>query len=152
LTEKDVQTEIDDALERVREEKVHVGDKTEAYRSFRCSIEEVEFRKRLGAKGRSSALESRPTDACEEVVRSFAETVRPYSVEEVDGAENVLETVSEELGAEMAFALSPKTDAVPPKDAVMSSVDERAFELEVLPTRSKTRRLRYARHALWSRT
>jgi hypothetical protein len=32
----------------------------------------------------------------------------------------------------MAVALSPKTDAVPPKDAVVSSVEERVLELEVV--------------------
>jgi hypothetical protein len=64
-------------------------------------------------------------------VRAFAGTVRPHSFEDMDEAETVLETVSEEPGAEMAVALSPKTDAVPPKDAVVSSASERILELEL---------------------
>jgi len=134
LTDKDtVQTEIDDALERVHEEREHVTGKMKAYRRFRRAIEETEFRKQRTSKGRSSALtlESHSTDACEQVVRAFAETVRPHSFEDMDEAETVLETVSEELGAEMAVAHSPKTDAVPPKDAVVSSASERILELEL---------------------
>lgn len=130
-----VETEIDDALERVREERRHVSGEREAYLRFRRAVEEVSPRRprRTSTLSHDTVFESRRTGACEEVLDEFAETVRPYSVEDLDEpeGETVLETVSEELGTEIALALSPETGAGLPKEAVLSAVDERVVELEL---------------------
>jgi len=73
-------------------------------------------------------------DRCRRVREGFAETVRPYSVEDVAEAESVVATIGEELGEEVARAISPGGGAFTPtvRGAVLSAIGDRRSELRAM--------------------
>ncbi|APW97304.1 hypothetical protein CHINAEXTREME_05740 [Halobiforma lacisalsi AJ5] len=65
----------------------------------------------------------------------FAETIRPYSVADVDDAEPLSATIAEELGDDVAVALAPSTDrrfTADLKQVVLSATRQRRAELEAM--------------------
>lgn len=134
-----VETHVDAARERLEREREHIVGERRAYEEFRREVAAVGTTTPGGTGSRAGGVVSvadagNPGTAnCRQLLETFAETVRPYSVEDVDGEEPVLETVREELGDGIALALSPSTDhGVTPqvKQAIAAKTAERLTELE----------------------
>ena len=134
-----VETHVDAARERLERERDHIVGERRAYKQFRSEVAAVGTTTPGGTGGRAGGVVSvaevaEPGTAnCRQLLETFAETVRPYSVEDVDREEPVLETVREELGDGIALALSPSTDhGVTPqvKQAIAAKTAERVTELD----------------------
>jgi len=145
-----IQTHIDRALDRVRDEQTHVDEKQAAFDAFERSVRDISpvLQRTHGGPGQSadgglvtvSASSLTPTaesgaDRRREVRETFAETVRPYSIEDIDEPESLSKTISEELGDDVSVALAPETGGrfTPPvKRAALSAITERRQELAAM--------------------
>lgn len=136
------------AIERVAAEREHVADELRAYDRFERAVHDIEpaalpatggsrpaadggavtqSRTALGEDPRASR-----SDPAARVREAFAETVRPYSVEDIDDAEPLVETMAAELGDGIAATLASTTPGqLTPevKGAIRSAVDRRRAEL-----------------------
>ncbi|OIB58571.1 DUF7260 family protein [Natrialba sp. SSL1] len=150
------------ALDRVAEEQAAVATGIRAFERFETGVEEIEPSTGVyissspaattapatastttfpdggdNATPAASIVQHRPNepDATARVRTLFAETVHPYSTETIDESEPLLETVVEELGPDIATALSPTTPAqfTPAlKKAICTSADQRRTELDTM--------------------
>ncbi|WP_135821960.1 DUF7260 family protein [Halostella litorea] len=114
-----VESGLDRARSRVREERERVAAERRAYDRFRDAVESVpaapvDRRGSAAAGGVVPAAASggeRPgRSRCRRVREAFAETVRPHSVADVEGDESLLATLRAEFGDAVALALAPDTD------------------------------------------
>jgi hypothetical protein len=132
------------AIERVAAEREHVADELRAYDRFDASVRDIEPATAAAAGGRpatdggavtrarTAVREDSMAGPADRVREAFAETVRPYSVADVDDGEPLVETLAAELGDGIAATLSPTTPGrLTPevKDAIRSAVDRRRAEL-----------------------
>lgn len=136
-----VKTHITTARERVEREQEHVAGERRAYKRFRSEVAAVSATPPGAAAGRAGGVVSTlgasdpGSGACRRLREAFAETVRPYSVEDVADEEPLLETLREELGESIALALAPSTDhGVTPqvKGAITTKTGERLQELDAM--------------------
>lgn len=136
-----VETHVDAARERVEAEREHILAERRAYEQFRSEVAAIGTTTPGGAGGPAggvvSVADTGDPGASEsrQLREAFAETVRPYSVEDVAGEEPLLETVREELGDGIALALAPGTDhGVTPqvKQAIAARTTERVAELRAM--------------------
>jgi hypothetical protein len=149
-----LQTHVDQALDRVQSEQTHVNEKQAGYDTFERTVRELPTGSpgNQGTVAQSATGEALTASAsllsvqssqnhCREVREAFAETIRPYSVEDADEPESLLETISEELGDDVAVALAPQTGGqftAQTKQAVLSAITERRDELAVMEQRLET--------------
>ena len=141
-----IETHIDSALSRVEREQTHVEEESRAYERFRSEVTSLSPKPATAASAGTSAVggclsvsgwsrsESTTTDACR-IRELFAETVRPYSVADLDVEEPLLETIREEFGDSIAFVLAPGTDAevtMQIQRAICSMIKQRQRELDAM--------------------
>ncbi|WP_435115097.1 DUF7260 family protein [Halolamina sp. C58] len=131
-----IETHVDRARTAVEREREVLSEERSAYETFRRRVESLsaaEMGHGGGVGGARGGVVSRTAHgdasggACEQVREAFAETVRPYSVDDV-GDEPLLETIREELGDGIALALAPTTEtAFTPetKGAILTATRER---------------------------
>ncbi|GGL73285.1 DUF7260 family protein [Halocalculus aciditolerans] len=143
-----VDTYVDDAEARVADERDHVTGERAAFTQFRKTVADMTPRTGTGngrtggsaASGGGAAAtsfvgDSAGTTQCARVREAFADTVRPYSVDDVDADEPLLVTVREELGESVALALAPNTSlgfTPTVKNALLSTVGDRRQELDAM--------------------
>lgn len=145
-----LQTHIDQALDRVQSEQTHVAEKEAAFEEFERNVREIPAVSPSSQRettqpatgGLLTVSASAPTtttqtteDRYHEVREAFAETVRPYSIDNLDEPESLLATIGEELGEDLAVALAPETGGqftATTKQAVLSAIAERRQELSVM--------------------
>lgn len=131
-----IETHVDRARTAVEREREVLSEEGSAYEAFRRRVESLsaaEMGRSGGVGGTHGGIATRTAHgdtsggACEAVREAFAETVRPYSVDDV-GDEPLLETIREELGDGIALALAPTTEtAFTPqtKGAILTAARER---------------------------
>jgi len=136
-----IETHVDSATEAAERERAALTEQGAAYEEFRrrvASLSTTEIRRGCAgatAHGSVTARTARADTggaACERVRETFAETVRPHSIDDV-GEEPLLETIREELGDGVALALAPTTDAgftPKTKRAVLTATRERSRGIE----------------------
>lgn len=145
-----VETHIQQALDRVQDEQTHVAEKQSAFDAFErdvrdisvCSSNQQAGTTHTTSGGVLTAAASTvlggggaSEDRCRAVREAFAETVRPYSIDDVDEPESLVATIQEELGDELAVALAAETSSQftpTTKQAVLSKTTERCKELDVM--------------------
>jgi hypothetical protein len=144
-----VRTPLLQALERVADEREHVTEKQNAFDEFERTVRDLsvapqsgEFEASQAPTGGSIAVSvatthgTRPSeDHCRSIREAFTETVRPYSVEDLDEPESLVETMAEELSRDLATMLAPGSGGqftAPTKRALLSAVAERQQELTVM--------------------
>lgn len=105
----------------VEREQTHVDEERQAYEHFHSEVASLSPQtptnqsRNKSVTGKSISLSkctqshSAESNACR-IRELFAETIRPYSVADIDTEETLLETVQEELGDSIAFVLAPGTD------------------------------------------
>ena len=142
-----VTTHVHDALDRVDAEQEHVVGELSALDRFEAGVRELDPVSPAESTGASHAVgdaapvagafrpnAARP-DRLDRVRDLFAETVRPYSLADVEGSEPLVETIRTELGEEIATAIAPATPGRFTADlqrAILSSVDQRTAELRAM--------------------
>lgn len=129
---------VHDAKSRVRSERKAVEAKVDALDRFVDRVEEMtpapspsSTTAAATAVGTVSRASRSTADDCETVRRAFAETVRPHSLDDVDGSESLTETIEAELSKSVAVALAPATEttfSAPVKRAVLSAAGTRGAE------------------------
>ncbi|ELZ80106.1 hypothetical protein C455_07065 [Haloferax larsenii JCM 13917] len=147
---------IYEALDRVADEESHVTNKSAAVDEFCVRVRGLspQSGQTVGAAHASEAGGSEHAtaaatgtmvhqaaqsgtgpDLCQQVCRTFAETIRPHSVADVDSEESLLTTIQAELGEEIAVALSPSsgtTDSPALQAAVLTAATTRLDELQTM--------------------
>ncbi|TKX57352.1 hypothetical protein EXE44_10295 [Halorubrum sp. SS7] len=114
-----VDTYVERARTRVRTEREALDAKRTAFERFDRRVRSISADPTpvasTGAAVTGTEQRVKPAgDArCRDVRRAFEETVRPHSLDDVEGSgdESLLETVRSELTESIALALSPATDA-----------------------------------------
>lgn len=142
-----VRTSVHEALDRIDEECEHVSGELDAFDRFDAGVRDlepvvpVERCSTSTHQGGGTVLAASPPqqdaggETTAQVRELFAETVRPYSVADIDGTEPLVKTMAEELGEGVATALAPSTpgEFTPEvKAAIGSAVDQRRAELRVM--------------------
>lgn len=144
-----VRTHIWQALDRVEDEQEHVVEKQTAFDEFEQTVGDLSVAppsSEIGAlqasAGGSLGVSIATThgtqpseDHCQHVREAFAETVRPYSIQDLDEPESVVETIAEEFGKDLAMIFAPGSGGqftAPTKQALVSAVAERQQELAVI--------------------
>lgn len=135
-----LETHVDAARERVEKEREHTVGERRAYERFRSEVAAVGTTTPGGTGGQAGVVSVADSGDpgqtnCRQLRKAFAETIRPYSVADIDGEEPLLETVREELGDGIALALAPSTDhGVTPqvKQAIVARTAERVAELRAM--------------------
>ena len=112
-----VDTYIDQARTRVQAEQDAVDEKRETYKTFINRVTELQTDPAsspssgmTATTGTHLAVNSSPDDHCRTVRTVFAETIRPHSIDDIDGSESLLETIRGEFTDTIAVALAPPTD------------------------------------------
>lgn len=136
-----VETHVEQALERVERETDHMRGRLRAVEDFEDSVSDVPpARDGPGRPATDGGVVLSPGIArtgsrdggCAAVRERFAETVAPYSTDDLDGSESLIETIGEEFNEAVALALSPATGAdfsPATKRAVLSAAEERRREI-----------------------
>jgi uncharacterized protein (DUF3084 family) len=141
-----IETHIKSALARVERERTHVEEEHRAYERFHSAVASLSIGPVPtqsasgptvgGAVSVSGGSQSEATKTDAGRIRElFSETVRPYSVADLDTEESLLETIREELGDSIAFILAPNTDVrVSPQvqRAICSAATQRQRELDAM--------------------
>ena len=139
-----VETQVEQAVERVERETEHMRGRHRAVERFADRVADV--RPAADGAGRpatdggvvlSPGMGGASTreGGCAEVRECFAETVAPYSTADLDGSEPLVETISEEFNEAVALALSPATGAdfsPATKRAVITAAEERGREIKAM--------------------
>lgn len=129
----DVETRVDRAAARVREERTALEAKGAAYESFVRRVAAVPPApaptpsgppRATAATGAQFHAEATGDDRCRAVREAFAETVRPHSVADVDDPESLSTTIRSELTGAVADVLAPTSDAVLTPEAKRAVVAE----------------------------
>lgn len=142
-----VTTHVHDALERVDGEHEHVSEELAAFDRFGAGVRDLDpvssvespgSTHRTGATAHASTPFRRTAtevDRTKRVCKLFDETVRPYSIADLDGSASLVGTMSEELGREIAVAVAPTTSGrftAEVKEAILSAVAHRRAELRAM--------------------
>jgi len=141
-----IETHIDSALTRVKQEQTHIDAECQAYERFLSGVTSLSPQPAAAPVTNPSAAggtlsvpagsqpDAATTDA-DRVRELFAETVRPHSVADLDTEEPLLKTIREELGDSLAFVLASETNAgVSPQvqSAICSKSQQRLQELKTM--------------------
>ena len=143
-----VRTHVRRALGRVADEREHLAEKRAALDEFGRAVRDLGVdvpnpsATRSDTPAGDAAAAAAPAvrgtepgaDRCRSVRDAFAETVRPYSVDDVETPEPLVETMRAELTDDLAAALAPGSGGqfTPmTKRAVLSAVADRKRELTV---------------------
>ena len=142
-----VAQQLTEARQLVEDEREHIDNKLAAFDQFATGVSRLSadpMPHAAGSATRDGVPESVSTaldhgtgsdDRIETVRSLFAETVRPYSIEDVAEPEPLLVTIREELGAKIALSLSPSTDrpfTAELQAAIQSATDQCQAELEAM--------------------
>jgi hypothetical protein len=144
-----VRTHVRRARDRVGHERDHLTEKRAALDEFERTVRDlsVDLQHDTGtgpggpagdatvASAPAARCTQQATDGCRSVRDAFAETVRPYSVDDVETPEPLFETMRAELTDDLAVALAPESSGrfTPmTKRALLSAVAERKRELAVM--------------------
>lgn len=143
-----VRTRVDEALERVDDERRRLREKRSGLEEFERELREVPARS-VGSgrpdRGVPTAVsvaevdDVAAADRCRRLREAFAGTVRPPLA--VDESEPLSTTIEAKLGAEVATALAPETVAAfseRTKAALLSAVADRRAELASMDRALKT--------------
>mgnify|MGYP000203418355 FL=1 len=137
-------THLDAARDLARSEQESVRAKLDAYDEFVARVQDLPVESRspgqraaaLPAGGaHASGASAGPESACASVRAAFRDTVRPYSVEDLDDDEPLLATIRSELSESIAVALAPTTDAgftTSLRDAIVAATDSRRAEARAM--------------------
>ena len=143
------------AVDRVDEELAHVEDTSKAFERFDAGVRTLDPAPLSNGGGAASAdggtvpvsppvRRSGPTTSSAEQVRSlFEDTVRPYSVADLDEPEPLTATMSEELGDGIAAVLDPSTPGrftAEVQQSVHAAVEQRQAELRAMERALETER------------
>lgn len=146
----DTEAQLDDchlqeASRLVDDERDYIEDALAAYDRFLSGVGQLAVDTPTAAGGSatggpqsvSTAVrgDSTGSDGLQELRSLFADTVYPCSTAEFDEPEPLLVTVREELGAEIAFAVSPSTDCLLTPDlkgAIETAADQSRMELRAM--------------------
>ncbi|MDJ1433097.1 hypothetical protein [Halostagnicola sp. A-GB9-2] len=136
------------ALDRTTDERTKIGSKVSAFARFDARVRDLDAvasvdtaeavpRSDCGRIFDTRLLKRNANQAAEidRVRELFARTVRPHSVDAIDETEPLVETIEEELRAEIALALSSSASgrfSPEMKAAIRSVVDRRRTELETM--------------------
>ncbi len=139
---------LEDARRLVGDERDHIDEMLAAFDRFADGVRRLPTESPspsarsttfgTGPPGSISAAvggRSASDDTTRRVRSLFAETVCPYSIEDVDEPEPLLVTIREELSPEIALAVAPSTDRVFTTDlqaAICSAVDQSQAELRAM--------------------
>ncbi len=117
-----VRTPIHQAIDRVADERDHLEGHLTAIDRFAAGVRELSPVSVAVSSGPPQRPDGgivladqpqwgadRPSDRCEQVRELFADTIRPYSVDDLAEPEPLLETIAEELGTDLALAFSPES-------------------------------------------
>lgn len=137
-----VETHIDHARTRVQAEQEAVDAKLDAFETF---IDRVSTLSTEPSPSSASAItattgthvqiETSSDDPTRAVRTTFAETIRPHSVADVDESESLLQTIRNEFTDSIAVALAPTTEtsfSAALKEAIVTEATTRRAETEVL--------------------
>jgi hypothetical protein len=140
-----IETHIQQALDRVRDEQVAIEEKQTGYERFVREVEAISAetlthnRSRqttAGAVATMTATPSNGADSCQRVRERFADTVRPHSTADVEHPETLLETIAVELSEQIAVALAPQNATTGftagLKNGVLSEAAQRQRELRAM--------------------
>ncbi|MCG1003212.1 MULTISPECIES: hypothetical protein [Halobacterium] len=140
------ETHLRDARERARSERSAVQEKLAAYDQFISRVRELspetdpagQRARALSAGGAQSSGPATGTNTgCAGVRSAFRDTVRPYSVDDLNGDESLLETIRSELSDTIAVALAPATETGLTnslQDAVVAASRSRRVEARAMET------------------
>ena len=138
------ETHVGQAIERVERETEHMRGRLRAVGRFADRVADVP--PAGDGSGRPAtdggvvlspglAGTSTPEGGCATVRDHFAETVAPYSTDDLEGPESLVETIGEEFSEGVALALSPATGAEfsrATKRAVIAAAETRRREIEAM--------------------
>lgn len=136
-------THLDAARDLARAERESVRGKLDAYDQFVARVQDLPLESShpgqrapaLPAGGAQSSGSAASTETgCASVRAAFRDTVRPYSVEDIDD-EPLLETIRSELSDSIAVALAPTTDTgftSSLRDAIVTAVESRGVEAHAM--------------------
>lgn len=141
-----VNTHIQQALDRAREEQDAIEGKQIAYRRFVSSVEKTSTETLTTQRGglqtttspvaTASLTPSAGSKSRKQVRELFADTVRPHSTADIEDAETLLETIAAELSDQIAVALAPQNAtegfAVGLKNSILSEAAQRRRELRAM--------------------
>jgi len=137
-------THLAAARDLARAERESVRGKLDAYDQFVARVQDLPLESShpgqrapaLPAGGAQSSGSAASTETgCASVRAAFRDTIRPYSVEDIDDDEPLLETIRSELSDSIAVALAPTTDAgftSSLRDAIVAAVESRRVEAHVM--------------------
>ena len=139
-------SQLQDAIQLVADERDHIQDALTAYDRFISSVSQLAVETPTaaarsatggGPQSVSAAVRNEPTgtEGLQAVRSLFADTVYPRSTAEFDEPEPLLVTIREELGEEIALAVSPSTDALLTADlkgAIETAADQSRMELRAM--------------------
>ncbi|WP_181691284.1 hypothetical protein [Natronomonas sp. LN261] len=113
-----IDTHIDRARTRVRDEQAAVDAKIDAFDAFAGRIEDVSTAPTpttstgvTTAAGMQPCVTAAADSRCRQVRTAFAETICPHSVDDPDDGGSLLTTIREEFTETIAVALAPTTEA-----------------------------------------
>ncbi|WP_137291260.1 DUF7260 family protein [Natronorubrum halophilum] len=143
-----ITTHVHEALERVNTKREEVAETVTAVDRFARRVDEIRPVSPVKPTGGgyaadggvvAAATRSRPrppTNRCQDVRELFAETIYATSTDaDVDRADSLQTTISDELGQEIALLLSPETDrrfTPDVKGAVLTVTRKRRAELKAV--------------------
>ncbi|ELZ28463.1 hypothetical protein C474_15184 [Halogeometricum pallidum JCM 14848] len=127
----DIETHVDRATARVREERTALEEKSAAYESFVRRVAAVPTEpapsgppRATTAAGTKFRAETAGNDRCRAVREAFAETIRPHSVADMDAPESLSTTIRSELTDSVADVLATTTEAAFTPEAKRAVVAE----------------------------
>ncbi|MGB9965715.1 DUF7260 family protein [Halobacterium hubeiense] len=137
---------LDDARDLARSEREAVTAKFEAYDQFTARVQNLSIdathasqsAPALATGGAQTAKTTANADTgCASVRAAFRDTIRPYSVADLDDDEPLLETIRSELSDSIAVAVAPTTDASfteSLRDAIIAATQSRRLEARAMQT------------------
>lgn len=141
-----IDTHIQQALDRVREERDAIEGKQTAYKRFVSGVETISADPMAPSQGGHqttggpiATMHATPpsnSTSQAQVRERFAETVCPHSTADIDDPETLLETIAAELTDQIAVALAPQNAttsfAAGLKNSVLSEATQRQSELRAM--------------------
>lgn len=141
-------SQLHEAIQLVDDEQAHIEETLAAYDRFLSGLGQLSVETPSvsvtsttasggGPQSVSAAVREEPTgtDGLQQVRSLFADTVYPPSTAEFDEPEPLLVTIREELGEEIALAVSPSTEALLTADlkaAIETAADQSRMELQAM--------------------
>lgn len=144
-------TQLREAIDLVDDEQAHIDETLAAYDRFISGLSRIPADTPSASTSATTASgggpqsvsaavrnESTDTDSLQQVRALFADTVYPCSTAAFDEPEPLLVTIREELGEEIALAVSPSTDGILTADlkgAIGTAADHSRMELRAMDRR-----------------